>query len=349
MMPIANPYRITNVRDRHEVYVTFGLDEFAVNASVQGGHGTVNPATQSVFYGGTASIDLTPDTGYRVASVTDNGSSMPVADPYVINNVNAIHNVVVAFTASSYNVTASVHGGNGTAIPASQAVAAGGTAAIILNPATGYELATISDNGSEVPPSSPYVITNVSRDHDVVATFNPGEYTVTATVAGGNGTVTPSTQTVAYGGTASIDLTPDTGYHAATITDTGVSRPVSDPYVINNVTAIHDVVVTFEVNQYAVTASVDGANGTALPATQNVVHGGTASIAISADSGYHIATITDNGVSMPTTSNPYVITGVTADHTVIVTFANTNYMVAAVAATRECKPYIATGPLQWQR
>ena len=182
-MPIANPYKITNVRNRHEVYVTFGLDEFAINASVQGWHGMVNPATQSVFYRGTASIDLTPGTGYHVAAVTDNGSSMPVADPYVINNVNAIHNVVVAFTASSYNVTASVHGGNGTAIPASQAVAAGGTAAIILNPATGYELATISDNGSEVPPSSPYVMSNVSRDHDVVATFNPVEYTVTATVA----------------------------------------------------------------------------------------------------------------------------------------------------------------------
>ncbi len=40
--PIANPYKITNVRDRHDVYVTFAIDEYAVNASVQGGHGTVN-------------------------------------------------------------------------------------------------------------------------------------------------------------------------------------------------------------------------------------------------------------------------------------------------------------------
>jgi hypothetical protein len=118
---------------------------------------------------------------------------MPAADPYVINNVTAIHNVVVTFASSIYTVTASVHGGHGTATPASQTVAAGGTAVININPAMGYETATISDNGSEVLPSNPYGMTNVSRDHDVVVTFNTGQYAVTATVAGGHGTVTPPT------------------------------------------------------------------------------------------------------------------------------------------------------------
>jgi len=330
-MPIANPYTIPNVRDRHEVYVTFAINEYAVTASVSGGHGTVSPATQTAVSGGTASIDLTPDPGYHAATITDTGVSKPVSDPYVIHNVSAVHNVVVTFAANGYIVTASVHGGHGTSTPASQTVASGGTAAITITPEAGYEIATISDNGSEVPPSKPYVINNVTAAHDVVVTFNIGQYTVVATAAGGHGSVTPSTQTVAYGGTASIDLTPDPGYHAATITDTGVSKPVSDPYVIDNVTSARNVVVTFEANQYTVTATVDGANGTALPATQTVTQGGTASITITPGSGYHTATITDNGTSM-SISSPYVITNVTADHTVVVTFADTNYMVAATVA-----------------
>ncbi len=330
-MPVANPYTIPNVRNRHDVYVTFAINEYAVTASVSGGHGSVDPATQSVTYGGTALIDLTPDSGYHVATITDNGASMSVADPYVIHNVSVVHNVVVTFAANSYTVTASVHGGHGTATPASQTVTSGGTATITITPEAGYEIATISDNGSEVPPTNHYVINNVTTAHDVVVTFNTGQYAVTAIAAGGHGSVMPPTQTVAYGGTASIDLTPDPGYHAATITDTGVSKPVSDPYVIDNVTSAHDVVVTFEANRYTVTATVDGGNGTALPATQTVTYGGTASITIEAGSGYHTATITDNGTSMPI-SGPYVISNVTADHTVVVTFANTNYMVAATVA-----------------
>ena len=45
-----------------------------VSASVSGGHGSVDPAFQELAYGGTASIDLVPDAGYGVFSITDNGA-----------------------------------------------------------------------------------------------------------------------------------------------------------------------------------------------------------------------------------------------------------------------------------
>jgi hypothetical protein len=328
-MPIANPYKIPTVHDKHDVYVIFNTNQYTVGASVSGGHGTVAPTSQQVAYEGTASIDLTPESGYRVATITDNGATMPVADPYVIHNVTADHSVVVAFTASSFTVNATVHGGNGTVSPPTQSVAAGGTAAVNINPDTGYEIAAITDNDTVKPVANPYLINGVAANHDVVVTFATGQYAVTAAAPGGNGTVSPASQTVAYGGTASIDITPGAGYHTATITDNGTSMPVSDPYVINSVAAAHSVVVTFAINQYTVAASVDGGNGTALPATQPVTHGGTASIAITEDPGFHLATITDNGVSM-LLSSPYVINNVAADHNVVVTFTNTNYMVSAL-------------------
>ena len=58
------------------------------------------------------------------------------------------------------------------------------------------------------------------------------------------------------------------------------------------------------------------------PATQTVDWNTSASISISPDLGYHIETITDNLITMPI-ANPYVISNVIDNHTVVVTFAPT--------------------------
>jgi len=70
---------------------------FSVKASVKGGHGAVDPESQTVPAGESASIDMRPDAGYRVASITDNGDPMPVSDPYVIADVAEDHEVEVVF------------------------------------------------------------------------------------------------------------------------------------------------------------------------------------------------------------------------------------------------------------
>ncbi len=110
----------------------------------------------------------------------------------------------------------------------------------------------------------------------------------------------------------------------------------------------------FRIGTYAVTASVSGGHGAVSPATQAVSYGNSAIITMIPDDGYHIATLTDNGQEItgtamggkasrasnkkervrsripvkktPTTAvtsipNPYMITGVTADHAVVVTYA----------------------------
>ena len=72
---------------------------WVVKASVQGGGGTVSPTIQQVpLTGGPASIAITPDPGYAIQSITDNGKPEPVSNRYVISNVKTDHNVVVKFT-----------------------------------------------------------------------------------------------------------------------------------------------------------------------------------------------------------------------------------------------------------
>src|SRR5690606_30252901 len=107
------------------------------------------------------------------------------------------------------------------------------------------------------------------------------QYTVTASVSGGNGTITPASQQVTHGGAASFTVTPKTGSHVGrvagstcTVTGSGTS------YSAANVTQACTVVATFAINQYAVTASVSGGNGTITPPTQQVNHGGSASFTV---------------------------------------------------------------------
>jgi hypothetical protein len=81
-------------------------------------------------------------------------------------------------------------------------------------------------------------------------------------------------------------------------------------------------VVTFSIDQLKVDASVSGGNGTALPATQSVNYNASASIAIAPATGYHLASITDNGTPMSIVgiTDTYTIDPVIVDHTVVVTF-----------------------------
>lgn len=79
------------------IQVTGCLATYTVNASVTGGHGSVAPATQTVDWNTSASISITPELGYHIASITDNGNAATIANPYVISNVTDDHTVVVTF------------------------------------------------------------------------------------------------------------------------------------------------------------------------------------------------------------------------------------------------------------
>ena len=149
---------------------------YTVSARISRGRGSISPALQTVARGGTASIVITPVPGYHIVSITDNGSVRPVGNPYVITNVKADHEVVVALApdaAESFTVIASVSGGHGGVSPASQQVARGAAASISIDPDPGYAIASITDNGAAKGVANPYVIADVRQDHDVVVTFAP--------------------------------------------------------------------------------------------------------------------------------------------------------------------------------
>ena len=82
-------------------YVYWAQSTFTVSAWGPGGDGTAIPSSQDVAVGQNATINITPDAGYFLESITDNGT--PVASPsspYVITDVQENHNVFVTFTST---------------------------------------------------------------------------------------------------------------------------------------------------------------------------------------------------------------------------------------------------------
>lgn len=92
-----NPLTICDVHSDLNLTAQFTRIMFTVSARVDGGHGTVSPAGQSVLPGGKATVQITPDTGYSLVSLTDNGKAVNPTTPYTIGNIQGNHVLVAMF------------------------------------------------------------------------------------------------------------------------------------------------------------------------------------------------------------------------------------------------------------
>jgi hypothetical protein len=131
---------------------------------------------------------------------------------------------------------------------------------------SGCAYVTGEASSTDFPLQNPYQSNNqgISDAFITKLSFNP-DLIVRASVSGGNGSATPSTQSIAYGSNASITITPAPGYEIASITDNGVLQAITNPYIIENVIEDHLVVVTFKASDLIVRASVPGGNVMKLP------------------------------------------------------------------------------------
>ncbi|HTP67093.1 MAG TPA: protease pro-enzyme activation domain-containing protein [Geobacteraceae bacterium] len=203
-----------------------------------------------------------PGTGSSVLTITTDSAAAGIY-PLSITGIGGgmTHAAAVNLTIIPvFEITASVANGGGSITPASAAVVSGGSVAFTVTPATGYYLASLIDSGVDVTAAvsgDSYTIANVVAPHTIVATFAADTYSVTASVNGGGGTISPASSTIAFGGNITLTITPSTGYTLGALTDNGSSvGATANPdgsytYAISNVTANHAVIAAFTPNSAA--------------------------------------------------------------------------------------------------
>jgi len=144
------------------------------------------------------------------------------------------------------------------------------------------------------------------------------EYVITVTV-GSNGSVTPSSTWVIYGESKTFTLTPQIGYHIASVTGCGGTL-LGNTYTTGAIIGNCTVSATFAINTYTVTPSA-GANGSISPAMpQSVTHESTTAFTVTPNSGYHIASVAGCGGTL--SGNTYTTGAITGNCTVSASFTD---------------------------
>ena len=125
----------------------FNLKAYTITATA-GANGSISPAgTTTVNYGASRTFTITPAAGYRVASVTADGTSVGAVTSYTFSNVTANHNINVSFlTLTNINYSLQVFkvgSGRGTIVknPPGNRFSAGTVVTLTATPNSGSEFA----------------------------------------------------------------------------------------------------------------------------------------------------------------------------------------------------------------
>lgn len=195
------------------------------------------------------------------SSGTDGDSDITWTDPDYDEDEDA--------PVAEYTIAVDV-GDYGTVKPASPIkVKAGDTATFTVTANEGWLISGIQIDNKDQPSSGPVETLKVSLDkvsanHTVTVKYEAKTFTVSATVSGGNGTVSPATQTVTYGGSASITVTPEKFYTVDTVTvkvgdgEATTLTSTTNEYTVNNVTGTVAFTVKFkkaDVESYTITGT----------------------------------------------------------------------------------------------
>jgi len=92
---------------RRAISATFAIDAFSITTSIEGGSGTISPASATVEYGGTQTFTITPATNYCLVDVKVDGVSQGAITSYTFTNVTTNHAISALFNAPVRNVTRS--------------------------------------------------------------------------------------------------------------------------------------------------------------------------------------------------------------------------------------------------
>jgi hypothetical protein len=220
--------------------------------------------------------------------------------------------------------------GNGTLSPIGvTTVNYGGCQTYTITPDTGYHVTDVIVNGESVGAVTSYTFKNVHANHTIRALFGIDTYTITPSAGYGGSISLSGPVTVDYGSTVVVTITPDAGYHIASVVIDGVSQGAATGYQFTSIRANHTVAASFAINRFTMTAAA-GSGGTIEPSgAVQVMHSSSPVFTIVPDPGYHIATVTVDG-SPAGTLPRYTFPDVQANHAISTTFAP-NPAVSAIS------------------
>ncbi len=245
---------------------------------------------------------------------------------------------IVEERASAYKITAST-GANGSIAPLGDSLINYGSGiTYTFTPNNGYKVDSLLIDGVNIPDSisgGTYTFNNVQADHSIVVSFKLNQYTVSASVNDTNGSISHvGDSLINYGSSITYTFTPNNGYQIDEVLIDGINDPeavTNGIYTFSNITVNHNIVVSFKLKQYTISASA-GLNGSINPMGDNLIsHGNSMLYTITPDTNYQIDQVLIDGVNNPQAveNEIYVFINVAANHSIEVSFKPKQYTISS--------------------
>ena len=235
-------------------YKTTPVTTYNLTTQVNGGHGTISASKTGLTAGSTETITFTPDAGYKIDTVTVNGTATSVSGNTLNVTMNENKTVVVTYKAIEYNITVTDGKATiGAGVGISKAVQ-GTTITLTANAAPSGKVfdkwevvsggITLADSNSATT-----TFTMPASAVSVKATYKTTPvttYNLTTQVNGGHGTISASKTGLMADSTETVIFTPDAGYEIDTVTVNGVATGVLSNVLDVIMDADKTVIVTYK-------------------------------------------------------------------------------------------------------
>jgi uncharacterized repeat protein (TIGR02543 family) len=299
------------------VTANFAINQYTITASAGSG-GNISPSGAVVVdFGTDQSFTITPNTGFHVADVLVDGSSVGAVAAYQFTNVTANHTISASFAIDTLTITASAIGSGQISPAGTIQVTYGTDQSFTMTPNSGSHVDSVVVDGVNLGALTNYQFTGITASHTITAYFSVNRYTLTVNASNGTVTKNPDQPDYAHGTAVELTAVPNAGYHF-----TGWSGDLVGTNNPDTLTMDGDKSVTasFAINVYTITASA-GANGTISPSgTVSINYGASQRFTFTPNANYAVDSLWVNGAYVADSTSGYTFENVTADGTIHVTF-----------------------------
>lgn len=228
-------------------YVQASTYHIQLQASPENG-GTVYGSGE-VKEGGYVVISATPNDGFTFEGWLLNNNRVSQDSRYIADNIRGDATYVAEFKPIDCRITVNVNDSNAGTATESRTVKYGEGVTLEAFPKDGYQFDSWTENGNMASKNSRMQIDKITGDRTFTAVFKKKEaqnYTITASVSSGGGTVTPEGKTTVKEGTAVMyTITPNKGYAIRTVYVDGVEVGNTASFNFSNVRGDHTISADF--------------------------------------------------------------------------------------------------------
>ena len=330
---------IDNIRENHVVDVVFEINQYTITATAGAEGQIVMPGENTVNYGENINFTIrATEACYHIDRILVDGevdttfSNNETLYVYTFSNVDADHTIEAQFSTSTYTVVVTANEG-GSVDPSEDTTTlnCGDNATYTFTPDEGYEIVSVTVNGTNMGAQDHYTITNIQNDYTIDVVFGQIEVTLTS-IAYNHGTIDPlGDTTVAAGSTVVYTLTPEDCYTVSELLVNGVSYLNNEAFDGTTLTLadLHNdmtIQAYFQIMKYTVTT--EAAEGGAITETAVYNCGTDVVITITPEACYDIESVVVDGEDQGAITE-VAFNALDSNHTVSATFTMKTYVITA--------------------